>query len=63
MPVGIGPEISESIRDIYTAAKVCAPECAFLLSNDILSGSDPMGGGRRYTRPEGRQDGHSRCRR
>jgi hypothetical protein len=35
MLAGIGPEISESIKDIYTAAKVCAPECTFLLSDNI----------------------------
>jgi hypothetical protein len=35
MLVGIRPEISESIKDIYTAAKVCASECAFLSSDNI----------------------------
>ena len=42
---GIGPEISESIKEIYTAAKVCAPECAFLSSDNIPLGPNPMGGG------------------
>jgi hypothetical protein len=59
MLVGIGPEISESIKDIYTAAKVCASERVFLSSHNIPLGPNPMAGGRRYTRSEGRQDRHS----
>lgn len=45
MLVGIGPEISESIKDIYTAAKVCASECVFCSPDNIPPGPNPMGGG------------------
>ena len=45
MLVGIGPEISESIKDIYTAAKVCASECVSLSSDNIPLGPSAMGGG------------------
>lgn len=45
MLLGIGPEISESIKDIYTSAKVCASGCSFLSSDNIPLGPNPMGGG------------------
>ena len=45
MLVGIGPEISESIKDIYTAAKVRAPGCIFSSSYDVPLGPNPVGGG------------------
>jgi len=45
MLVGIGPEISESIKNIYTAARVCAPERTFLSSDKKFLGANPMGGG------------------
>lgn len=45
MFAGIGPEISESIKDIYTAAKVCAFECTSSSSDDVPLGPNPVGGG------------------
>ena len=30
---GIGPEIAQSVKDIFTAAKVNSPGCAILNSN------------------------------
>ena len=42
---GIGPEISESIKDIYTAGKVRTSEGKFSPSDNIPLGPNPMGGG------------------
>lgn len=61
-PIGIGPEISQSVKDIYSAAKVCIiVHGAEILDTRASAGPDPVGGGRCHTHPEERQDRHTRC--
>src|SRR3978361_34134 len=56
---GIGPEIAQSVKDIFAAAKVsrsnASLRCSKLTAN---TGSDQEGISRCHASAEGRQDGH-----
>lgn len=60
---GIGPEISESVKEIYTAAGVRIQRSGDLngWGAHSMAGSHRVGGGQRRADPEERQDGHPGC--
>jgi hypothetical protein len=60
---GIGPEISQSVKDIYSAANVRPLSFQELRQHTKrYLGSHSMGGSQRHTHLEGWQDGYPRCR-
>lgn len=61
--VGIGPEISQSVKDIYTAANV-KQSCSAIWKDvpNHYSGSNRVGGGQCRACIEKRQDRHPRFR-
>jgi isocitrate/isopropylmalate dehydrogenase len=60
---GIGPEISQAVKDIFEAAKVRIPCCDTVLDTaDFTQGPRFLGARGRDTNPEGWQDCYSgRC--